>query len=150
MFRRILVPVDGSAEARAAGRQSIDLAQALGASVLALHVAPPFQSQYFADFVPPPATTNDMWEAGLRKVAERHFEPLRIQAAQQGVTLTTEVVFHDRPAEAIDSVARQSGYDLIVMGPRGHGGVAGYLLGSVTQRVLATTRVPVLVHRATA
>lgn len=150
MFRKILVPVDGSPESRAAGRQAIALAQALGASVLALHVAPPFQSQYFADFVPPPTTTNDMWEAGLRNVAERHFEPLRTLAAQQNVTLDTEVVFHDRPAEAIDGVARQSGYDLIVMGPRGHGGVAGYLLGSVTQRVLATTRVPVLVHRATA
>lgn len=149
MFRRILVPVDGSPEARAAGQQAIELAHLLGATVLALHVAPPFQSQYFADFVPPPATTNDMWEAGLRSVAERHFEPLRQLADERSVALATEVVFHDRPAEAIGDVARQSGYELIVMGPRGHGGVAGYQVGSVTQRVVATARVPVLVHRTT-
>jgi nucleotide-binding universal stress UspA family protein len=149
MFRRILVPIDGSSEARAAGRQAIELAQSIGASVIALHVAPPFQSQYFADFVPPPDTTNEMWQAGLRKVADRHFEPLRDAALQEGVPLTTEVVFEDHPAQAIEAAARRNGCDLIVMGPRGHGGVADYLLGSVTQRVLAASRVPVLVHRVT-
>lgn len=149
MFRRILVPVDGSSEARAAGYQAIELAQSLGAAVIALHVAPPFQSQYFEDFVPPPATTSEMWQAGLRTVAERHFEPLLDAARQQGVSFTTDVVFNDRPADAIELAARQNGCDLIVMGPRGHGGVADFLLGSVTQRVLAASKVPVLVHRIT-
>jgi nucleotide-binding universal stress UspA family protein len=149
MFRKILVPVDGSVESRSAGRQAIELAQALGSAVVALHVAPPFQSQYFEDFVPPPTTTSEMWQAGLRKVAERHFEPLRDAARQEGVTFTTEVVFQDRPAEAIEMAARQNGCDLIVMGPRGHGGVADFLLGSVTQRVLAASKIPVLVHRTT-
>lgn len=147
MFRKILIPVDGSSEARAAGRQAIELAQSLGASVIALHVAPPFQSQYFEDFMPPPTTTNEMWQAGLRKVAERHFEPLRDAAQQQGVALSTEVVFHDRPADAIETAARRNGCDLIVMGPRGQGAVTAFLLGSVTQRVLAASKVPVLVHR---
>lgn len=149
MFRRILVPIDGSSEARAAGRQAIELAQALGAAVVAVHVAPPFQSQYFEDFVPPPTTTNEMWQAGLRKVAERHFQPLRDAAQQEGVSLSTEVVFHDRPADAIETSAQHNGCDLIVMGPRGRGGVTGYLLGSVTQRVLTASTVPVLVHRNT-
>ncbi len=149
MFRKILVPVDGSAEARAAGRHAIELAQSLGASVMAIHVAPPFQSLYFEDFVPPPSTTSEMWQAGLRKVAERHFEPLRDAAQQEGVALSTEVVFDDRPAQAIETAARQNGCDLIVMGPRGRGGVADLLMGSVTQRVLAASKVPVLVHRVT-
>ncbi len=149
MFRRILAPVDGSPEARAAGRVAIDLAQTTGARVIALHVAPPFQGQYFVDVVPPPTTTSEMWQAGLRQAAERHFDPLRERAAQLGVALSTEVVFDDKPSDAIETAARHNGCDLIVMGPRGHGGVAGYLLGSVTQRVLAVSKVPVLVHRTT-
>jgi nucleotide-binding universal stress UspA family protein len=150
MFRKILVPVDGSDESHAAGREAIELAQSVGAAVIAVHVAPPFQSQYFEDFVPPPTTTNEMWQAGLRKVAERHFEPLRNAALQEGVPFSSEVVFHDRPADAVVTTARQNGCDLIVMGPRGRGGVADFLLGSVTQRVLARSKVPVLVHRVTA
>ena len=149
MFRKILVPVDGSSEARAAARQAIELAQSLDAAVVALHVAPPFQSQYFEGFVPPPATTREMWQAGLRKVAERHFEPLKDAAQQLGVALSTEVMFDDRPADAIETAARHNGCDLIVMGPRGHDGVAAHLLGSVTMRVLASSKVPVLVHRTT-
>ena len=147
MFKRILLPTDGSIEALAAGRQAIELATAMGASVLALHVAPPFQAQYFEDLVPPPQTTHDMWQAGLRQVAERHFKPLQDAAGVAGVRLRTEVVFDDRPADAIAAAARDHACDLIVMGSRGRGGVSAYLLGSVTTRVLGASRIPVLVHR---
>ena len=147
MFDKILVPVDGSNEARAAALQALELAHALGASVVALHVAPPFQTKYFEDFVPPPATTRELWQAGLRSVAERHFQPVKEPAHELGVALATDVVFDDRTADAIVAAAQQHGCGLIVMGPRGRGGVAGYLLGSVTTRVLGISRIPVLLHR---
>jgi nucleotide-binding universal stress UspA family protein len=149
MFKRILVPTDGSNEASAAGRQAIELAKSLGASVFALHVAPPFQTLYFEDFVPPPETTRDMWQAGMRNMAERHFQPLKAPARATGVALSTEVAFDNRPADAIAATAKAHACDLIVMGPRGRGGVAGFLLGSVTTRVLGANEFPVLVHRST-
>ena len=147
MFKKILIPIDGSKEAGAAGRFAIDLARTFGASAVALHVAPPFQIPYFEDFVPPPDTTREQWQAGLRNAAERHFEPLKEAARAADVRFAAECVFADAPAEAIVTAARSYGCDLIVMSPRGRGGVAGYLLGSVTARVLAMSKVSVLVHR---
>ena len=51
----------------------------------------------------------------------------------------------DRPFEQIVETAAQEHCDLIVMAPRGHGALAGALLGSQTQRVLSLSKVPVLV-----
>jgi nucleotide-binding universal stress UspA family protein len=49
------------------------------------------------------------------------------------------------PAEVIAEIAAQ--HDLVVMGSHGHGAVGGLVLGSVTQRVLAACKTPVLVIR---
>lgn len=48
------------------------------------------------------------------------------------------------PAEMIVRFAAEKGYDLIVMGPRGKGGVKGLLLGSVTSKVMQLSSIPVL------
>jgi nucleotide-binding universal stress UspA family protein len=148
MFDKILVAVDGSSESRAAAQQALELARALGSSVVALHVAPPFHPQYFEDFVPPPTTTRELWQAGLRSVAERHFHPVKEPAHELGVALVTDVVFDDHTADAIVAAAQLHGCSLIVMGPRGRGGVAGFLLGSVSSRVMGISRIPVLLHRS--
>lgn len=48
------------------------------------------------------------------------------------------------PAEMIVRFAAEKGYDLIVMGPRGKGGMKGLLLGSVTSKVMQLSSIPVL------
>jgi nucleotide-binding universal stress UspA family protein len=148
MYKRILVPTDGSSEALAAAQQAIELAKFVGASVVALHVAPPFRTQYFEDVVPPPDATREMWQAGLRNMAERHFQPLKQAAQEAGVPISVDVAFDERPAEAIVATAEQRACDLIVMGPRGRGRIADHLLGSVTAGVLGASKIPVLVHRS--
>jgi nucleotide-binding universal stress UspA family protein len=148
MFKKILVPTDGSNEATAAGRQAIDLATALGASVVLFHVAAPFQREFFEDFVLPPQTTRESWQAGMRTAAERHFQALKEAARSAGVKLSTDIAFESRPSDAIGAAAKAHGCDLIVMGSRGRGGVADYLLGSVASRLLGTSTIPVLVHRS--
>ncbi|KAG0756998.1 hypothetical protein G6F22_020106 [Rhizopus arrhizus] len=57
------------------------------------------------------------------------------------------VVVNDHPHEAIVETAKSQGCDLIIMGSHGRHGMTGFLLGSETQRVLAKTRLPVLVFR---
>jgi nucleotide-binding universal stress UspA family protein len=148
MFKKILIPIDGSKEASAAGQFAIDLARSCGASAVALHVAPPFQMPYFEDFVRPPDTTRDQWQTGLRNAAERRFQLLKDAARDAGVPFSAECVFAENAAEAVVAAAKSYGCDLIVMGPRGRGGVADYLLGSVTARVLGGSNVSTLVHRA--
>ena len=48
------------------------------------------------------------------------------------------------PADMIVRFATEKGYDLIVLGPRGKGGVKGLLLGSVTNKVMQLSNIPVL------
>ena len=147
MYTKILVPLDGSAEAEAAGRQAVELAELVGASVVAVHVAPPFQSRYFGQVAPLHESARDLWEAGLRSLAERHFHSIRTAAQDRSVPVATIIVFDERPAEAIRSAALVQGCNLIAMGPRGHDAAPTGQLGSVTARVLAATVIPVLVHR---
>jgi nucleotide-binding universal stress UspA family protein len=147
MFKKILVPTDGSSEALAAGQQAIELAKQIGASVVAFHVAPPFEREIYEDFTAPPPTTRESWQAGMRKAAERYFQPLRDSARGVGVALNTDISFDRRPSDAICAAAKAHGCDLIIMGPRGRTGIADHLLGSVTTRVAGASTIPVLVYR---
>jgi nucleotide-binding universal stress UspA family protein len=68
---------------------------------------------------------------------------------EAGLEVIVEVL-EGPPADAVLRVADIRQCDLIVIGSRGHGTLASLLLGSVSHRVLAHARVPVLVVRATA
>lgn len=71
--------------------------------------------------------------------------PLRDQALKKGAkTVSVDAVAGDA-AEQILEVAKDDQADLIVVGSRGHGRLAGLLLGSVTQKVVALAHCPVLV-----
>ena len=150
MYSMILVAVDGSPAAQSAARHGVVLARACGASVLALHVAPPHVPSYFADAPPPPAASREVWEAGLRAIAKRHFASVRAAVREQGVALATEVAFDDQPADAICRVAASRGCDLIVMGSPAVEEGAIPDLRLVIGRVLARSATPVLVHREAA
>lgn len=74
---------------------------------------------------------------------DRVLQPVGAFGAQQGWTLELKhSVGH--AGEAISELAAAAHYDLVVMGTHGHSGLAGAVLGSVTQRVIAQSKVPVL------
>lgn len=78
-----------------------------------------------------------------REEADRVLQPVGAFAREQGwaVELKHSV---GHPGEAIAELAEAGHYNLIVMGTRGHGSLAGMVMGSVSQRVMALTKVPVL------
>ena len=65
---------------------------------------------------------------------------------EKGLEVTFRVVRHagGDPADAIAQAAREVGADVIVVGARGHGRLAGALLGSVTERLLHVGSCPVV------
>jgi nucleotide-binding universal stress UspA family protein len=81
-------------------------------------------------------------ERALREDAQAQLDYCRRMCEHAGIPTTTAVVFKP-PFEAIIEAASDA--DLVVMGSRGRGALAGLVLGSLSQRVLGATRTPVLI-----
>jgi nucleotide-binding universal stress UspA family protein len=140
MFERIVLATDGSSHAREALKHARELAVRDNATVIVVYafegvpgyLGEPMKGEIAARHV----------SVG-RDIADRAAQELR----EAGVDVETEVL-GGPPAEAILRVAESRNADLIVMGTRGYGALTSLLLGSVSHRVLAHTRVPVMVVRA--
>lgn len=145
MFRHILVPTDGSAHASRALAQAVKLAKAVGARVTILTVVEPFH-----------AFTMDMrhvsrgraeYEAYAKAQAVRILADADKVAQKHGVAYATLQRRHEQPHKAILEAAAKRSCDLVVMGSHGRHGIANLMLGSVANKVLAQSKVPVLIYR---
>jgi nucleotide-binding universal stress UspA family protein len=146
MYHQILIPTDGSVLATKAVTHGIELAKAVGAKVTVMTVEQPFNV-----FDVPASRTNRMPEAfaqHAKQIKEHAFKVLN-QAAevakQAGVPCDTIQVEQDQPYEAIIKTAKDKNCDAIVMASHGRSGISAVLLGSVTNKVLTHTDIPVLV-----
>jgi nucleotide-binding universal stress UspA family protein len=81
--------------------------------------------------------------ASLRVEAERCLNRIKKQLSDEGMQVRAEVVF-GRPAEMIVDYALSQGADLIAMATHGRGGFRRRFFGSVTEKVLRTTDLPIL------
>jgi nucleotide-binding universal stress UspA family protein len=147
MFSNILVPTDGSELSLKAARQAVAIAKATGSKITALHVAPPYTFHVYEDYIPPDFLRPAEYETRVRQIAERHLEVVRKMAAESGVQYEGHYTKSSVPAEAIVQMAEKCGCDSIVMGSHGRGAVGTLLLGSQTQKVLTSAKVPVVVVR---
>ena len=146
MFRHLLVPTDGSRLAAAGVRAGVRLARALGARITLLHVIPPFVAPY---------NNSVMLLAGMlgqhRKACERTgkaaLAAAALEARRAGVPHRTRITTDIDPWGGILRAASTGRCDAIVMSSRGLGAFGGLMLGSQAQRVLARSRIPLLVIR---
>jgi nucleotide-binding universal stress UspA family protein len=147
LYKRILVPVDGSPLSSAAARAGIELAKDMDAQVIGLYVAPEFRYLMYGDMFP----VNELDEGEYRqmetKAGEAYLKELQDVADEAKVKFTGKVAFSNFAANEIVETAEKDGCDLIFIGSHGRGGTAQLLLGSVTTKVLATCQIPVLVYR---
>jgi nucleotide-binding universal stress UspA family protein len=141
MFKRILLATDGSTNAGAALEYARDLALRDNAQVIVVYAFPPVP-KYLGEPALEQLITRHITEG--RQVISQALQELR----EVGLNVIVEIL-EGPPADAILRVANVRQCDLIVMGSRGHGEVASLLLGSVSHRVLAHARVPVMIVRAT-
>ena len=144
MFKRILVPTDGSDITAKAVQTCISLAKPVGAQIYVISVKEPFPYSAISEMQPTPP--QEFFDAQERIAAKRVKEVVeQCQAANVPCEAHTVEALH--PWEAIIEHAKGMGCDLIVMASHGRGGVSALLLGSETQRVLTHSKVPVLVVR---
>lgn len=81
-----------------------------------------------------------------REQAEKVLNPARRFFEENGYNIKTQFR-HGHAAEIIAETATRGGYDLIVMGSHGHSALGSLVTGSVTAKVLAGCKVPVLIVR---
>jgi nucleotide-binding universal stress UspA family protein len=146
---RILCPIDFSDFSRHALARAVAIAKGHGASVTALHVVPTQPPLLVA----PLEVTQPMPSALTPAEHDRLLRALRgfvTPEASAGVPIDTDVI--DAPTvhgEILAQAARLHA-DLVVMGTHGRSGFQRLLLGSVTEKVLRTSRQPVLTVGASA
>ncbi len=147
MFRKILVPTDGSELSGNAVAAAIKLAEENGASLLALTIQPIYRPPIVAEVPVADFYTQEEYEKSALEVGNRIVAEVAARAKTAGVPCTTRVQFDASTWEAIIREAREEGCDLIFMASHGRRGMAGLLLGSETQKVLTHCKIPVLVYR---
>ena len=147
MYKHILIPTDGSKLSQQAIVAGVKLARALGARVTGVFAAPAATPIQFRDHLPAGYATPRENEVLIARAAAAHLGVIEKAAKSARVRCVCVTVKSDFPADAILGMAKTAKCDLIVMASHGRRGLRGMLLGSETQKVLAASTIPVLVHR---
>ena len=144
MYKRILVPTDGSERSVKAVEGAARFARPLGATLVVMTVVEPYSYTNLAEYRPESIEQDD---ERVTAEAEERLEAARKIAVAAGVEVKTVMVKSFSPAEAIIEQAEKNGCDIIFMASHGRKGIAAVLLGSETQKVLTHSHVPVMVYR---
>jgi nucleotide-binding universal stress UspA family protein len=144
MFKRILVPVDGSSASLRAVDKAVVLAQAFGGGIDLISVvdAYPFVG-IGADY----AFGQSEYMTAATASANQALARAEAAVLAAGLPCQRKVIESHVAHEGILGAAETLGSDLIVMGSHGNRGLQKLLLGSTTQRVLSHADLPVLVVR---
>ncbi len=145
MYKHILVATDGSERSEGAIKEAVGLAKALQAKVTALTVIRPWRTVAPGEIMV--AFPESEYRKGAEVAAAKYLDVAKDAAQQANVSCETLWVEHEQPWQAIISTAAAKNCDLIVMASHGRKGLAAFLLGSETQRVLTQSKIPVLVCR---
>ena len=147
MYKKILLPTDGSEYANKAARHAIWLARLNGAELIALNVIET------SSLVGLPAEDlivrikemlKEEGHKSLEKISDILKESEIEDECQREVKLTLSTK-EGSPSDIIIDTVKEEGVDLIVMGTSGKHGLDRFLLGSVTENVVRSSQCPVLV-----
>lgn len=139
MFRRMLVPLDGSELAEVALPYAEKLAGKLGAEITLIHVREPADSQY-----------HHMHQFYIDRMTEltRQGAESYLDLPKEGAIAVNSLMPVGHPAEHIVEYAEKEDIDLVVMATHGWSGIRRWVLGGVAEKVLRATSRPVALIRA--
>lgn len=147
MFKRILIPTDGSPVAEKAIKAGVALAAEMGASVTGYYAIEPAPTHLYGESYLANRQLTEELDKRARDVAQRALDKVASEARSAGVKYETVVGKAVLPYKGIIDTADQNRCDAIFMASNGHRGLTGLLVGSVTQKVLTHSKTPVLVFR---
>lgn len=139
-WKKVLCPIDFSEPARAAMKVAVEVSRQFGSELTLFHSYElPGYTLPEGSVVASPKMLQD-----LADQAEAHLEEWRRLAEEMGAPRVTTAKGIGEPAIEISELAREGGYDLIVVGTHGRTGIRHALLGSVAERVVRRAGCPVL------
>lgn len=141
LYKKILIPTDGSEIAGVAVKQGIELAKALGSKIYGLYV---IDVSAFAGI-----PTEAIWESMRSLLEEEGRKALgAVEQTAKELGVECELLLKEgAPAEDITRVAKDEKIELIIMGTAGRKGLDRFLLGSVAEKVMRAAPCPVMVVR---
>jgi nucleotide-binding universal stress UspA family protein len=144
-IKRILAPTDFSESSLKALEEAVDLGKLLGAEVHILHVVPLLMYALAPDVVP----DDPEFERRLREKLAVRLEETAQRMRARGAEIHTLLV-DGNPGREIPELAKERGFDLVVMATHGRSGWSRFTLGSVAERTVRGSSVPVLTLRVDA
>ncbi|HYG42616.1 MAG TPA: universal stress protein [Bordetella sp.] len=145
MYQHILIPIDGSELSQIGLTQGLALARSLRARVTVMTVLEPFH-------VPASegvrlASVQQQFQRQARERAQAWLDAAAARAHEAEVPCDSHLHDEGQPYAAIVEYAARAGCDLVAMCSHGRSGMAAMVMGSQTQKVLAKSKIPVLVYR---
>jgi nucleotide-binding universal stress UspA family protein len=143
MYKKILVPLDGSELAKTALDQAEKLARAFDAEIILFQVVP-----FMPIYGSPELVTPLIVDEKQKEAAEKYLATLIEELKKKGLKVTAMVRTGQQVAVEIIDFAKESGADLIVMCTHGRSGISRWVLGSIALKVLTRAETPILLIRS--
>jgi len=143
MYKKMLVPVDGSLRSEVVVRHAAETAKAFGCSIRLLTVVDLDKRNSKVTEDASDEAASLAWVESQIEEAENHLRPVAERFEEHGLKPEMEVRFGNPPVEILKAAA-EYGTDIIAMATRSRRGVARLMFGSVADQVLKESHVPVL------
>lgn len=147
MYKKILIPTDGSALSRQAAASGVVFARNIDASVVAVYVVPDLHPDQLEAWAHHDAAFAKHRRQLYQKFADESLAYVANCALAEGVPCTCSTAVGGEPYQSIIDVATRERCDLIFMASHGWQANAAQMLGSETLKVVTHSKVPVLVHK---
>ncbi len=143
MYKKILLPLDGSEIAKRALDQAEKLAKVFESEILLFQVVP-----FMPIYGSPELVTPLIIDEKQKELAEKYLSDLAEDLKTKGFKVRAVVRTGQQVAVEIIDFAKEEGVDLIVMSTHGRSGISRWVLGSIALKVLTRAETPILLIRS--
>jgi len=143
MYKKILIPLDGSELAKKAIGQAEKLAQTFSSEIILFQVVP-FMPIYGSPELVTPLIVDEKQKESAEKYLQSQAEELK----QKGLKVSSAVKTGQQVAVEIIDFAKENGVDLIIMSTHGRSGITRWVLGSTALKLLTRAETPILLLRS--
>ena len=142
MIKEIMVATDGSETSERASKVGIDIARRSGGRVTAIYVVDVFRLAHLPGYTAFPGMKEKLMEL-MQKEGREATDDVEKHALEAGISCQ-KIVAEGDPADELLRISGEKGMDLLIMGSVGRTGLTRFLLGSVAEKVVRNSKIPVL------